>query len=105
MVDVNAWRKVTTTSEIIDFVSKNISKLKLSDQDAINMIFEDKILFIDERKYNLDEKTYAHYAFYRKIDMNWVDQNTVIVHFNGSQKPWNVKKYRGKLGGYFERFR
>jgi lipopolysaccharide biosynthesis glycosyltransferase len=105
LIDVNAWRKTITTSEIIDFVSENIKKLKLSDQDAINMIFEGKILFADERKYNLDEKTYTHYSYCKKIDMNWVEKNTVIVHFNGSQKPWNVQKYRGKLGGYFERFR
>ncbi len=105
LIDVNAWRKTITTAEIIDFVSKNIKKLKLSDQDAINMIFEGKILFADERKYNLDEKTYTHYYIRKKIDMNWVEKNTVIVHFNGSQKPWSVQKYRGRLGGYFERFR
>lgn len=105
LVDVDAWRKTITTSEIVDFVARNIKKLKLSDQDAINMIFDGKILFVDERKYNLDEKTFSHYSVMRKISMDWVEKNTVIVHFNGSKKPWAAKKYRGKLGGYFERFR
>ena len=107
MVDVNAWRKLTTTEEIINFIAKNIKKLKLSDQDAINIYFQGKILVLDERKYNLDEKTYMffHNRLFNRIDLNWVDKNTVIVHFNGGKKPWGEKKYRGKLGVYFERFR
>lgn len=107
MVDVNAWRKLTTTEEIINFIAKNIKKLKLSDQDAINIYFQGKILVLDERKYNLDEKTYMFFnsRLFNRIDLNWVDKNTVIVHFNGGKKPWGEKKYRGKLGVYFERFR
>ena len=87
--------------------AKNIKKLKLSDQDAINIYFQGKILVLDERKYNLDEKTYMffHNRLFNIIDLNWVDKNTVIVHFNGGKKPWGEKKYRGKLGVYFERFR
>ncbi len=105
MIDVEAWRKTITTEEIIQFVARNIKKLKLSDQDAINMIFEGRILFVDERKYNLDEKTYYHYSVLGKINLDWVEKNTVVIHFNGGKKPWAEKKYRGKLGGYFERFK
>ena len=105
MIDVNAWRNKITTREIIEFVAQNIKKLKLSDQDAINMIFEGEIKFIDERKYNLDEKTFHHYSVLGKINLDWVEKNTIIVHFNGGQKPWGEKKYRGKLGGYFEKFK
>ncbi len=102
MIDVDAWRRVTNTKEIIQFVADNIRKLKLSDQDAINMFFQGKILVLDERKYNLDEKTFSHF---KKIDLDWVDKNTVIVHFNGKKKPWTEEDYKGKLGVYFERFR
>ncbi len=105
MIDVDAWRNMITTNEIINFISKNVKKLKLGDQDAINIIFEDKILYVDERIYNLDEKTYSHYRFFRKISMDWVEKNTVIIHYNGGQKPWSGKVYRGKLGGYFEKFK
>ena len=34
--------------------------------------------------------------------MNWVDQNTIIVHFNGSQKPWNVKNINRIIGADLE---
>lgn len=105
MVDVDAWRKTITTEQIVQFISDNIKRLKLSDQDALNIIFEHKILFIDECKFNLDEKTYFCWHFLKKIDMDWVDKNTVIVHYNGSQKPWQVEEYKGKLGGYFEIFK
>ena len=105
LIDVNAWRDIITTQEIVEFVVQNIKRLKLSDQDAINILFEDKILYIDERKYNLDEKTYCYYSLKRNFNLDCVDESTIVVHFNGGSKPWHDKKYRGKLGGYFEKFR
>ncbi len=105
MIDVNAWRKFTSTQKLIKFVADNIRKLKLSDQDAINMFFQGKILVLDERRYNLDEKTYSHFKAFRKISMDWVNKNTVIVHFNGRKKPWTEEEYKGKLGVYFEKYR
>ena len=71
-----------------------------------------KAIDSNERKYNLDEKTFFHFnrpgrviKRYKCIDLDWVKKNTVIVHFNGSKKPWSTQKYKGKLGGYFESYR
>jgi lipopolysaccharide biosynthesis glycosyltransferase len=105
LIDVNAWRNTIKTDAIIKFIADNIKKLWLSDQDAINMIFKNKILHIDERKFNLDEKTYSRYFKKGKIDPQWVEKNSIIIHFNGTKKPWNTEKYNGNLGGYFEKFK
>lgn len=112
LIDVKAWRKAIDSKGILDFVAKNIRKLKLSDQDALNILFHGRMLIADERKYNLDEKTFFHFnrpgrviKRYKRIDLDWVEKNTVIVHFNGSKKPWGTEKYKGKLGGYFESYR
>ena len=72
------------------------------------MMFEDKILIFDERYYNLDEKIFFAKSFriYTSdpIDLDWVRENTVIIHYNGSHKPWKGKKYFGRLGEYFEKY-
>ncbi len=107
LINLDEWRKTVALKEILDFISKNIKKLFLADQDVINVLFEDKKLCIDERLYNLDEKTYgifaSKFAGKNRIDLDWVRKNTVVIHFNGSNKPWKGKKYRGKLGEFFEK--
>lgn len=105
LIDVDAWRRAITTEEIIKFVNNNFKKLKLSDQDAINILFRNDILYVDERKYNLDEKTYAHHIWCLRMNQKWLEENTVIVHFNGRKKPWGEEEYKGRLGCYFERYR
>ena len=105
LIDVKAWRNFITTEEIVKFVDDNFKMLKLSDQDAINVLFRDEILYLDERKYNLDEKTYGHHIWCLRMNKEWLEKNTVIVHFNGKKKPWGKEEYKGRLGCYFEKYR
>ena len=105
LIDVNAWRKKITTEEIIKFVDSNFKRLKLCDQDAINILFRKDILYVDEKKYNLDEKTFAHHIWCLRMNHKWLVENTVIVHFNGKKKPWGEGEYKGRLGCYFEKYR
>ncbi|MBR4858714.1 MAG: glycosyltransferase family 8 protein [Clostridia bacterium] len=106
LIDLDMWRKTVTLGQIFEFITANIKKLFLADQDVINVMFEDSMLCIDERLYNLDEKTFSVYSYTgagkKKIDLDWVRSNTVIIHFNGKHKPWREKNYRGRLGEFFE---
>ena len=109
LIDVEKWKKEASTDEVLRFISNNLKKLKLADQDVVNMMFEDNILLVDETKFNLDEKIFfaKSHRIYTKntIGLDWVRKNTVIVHYNGRHKPWREKKYSGKLGEYFERYK
>ena len=109
LIDVDKWKEYAPAEKILKFISDNIKKLKLGDQDVVNMMFEDKILLFDERYYNLDEKIFFAKSFRiytsQPINREWVRNNTVIVHYNGSYKPWKTKKYFGRLGEYFEKYR
>ncbi len=102
LINVELMRKVITTEEIFAFIKKNAKTLYLADQDVINALFDGKILFLDARVYNLDEKTYKHYN--RHISLDWVDRNTSIIHYNGSEKPWNPT-YDGILNPYFDYYK
>ncbi|MEE1065620.1 MAG: glycosyltransferase family 8 protein [Acutalibacteraceae bacterium] len=109
LIDLDMWRKTVTLEEILDFIQKKIRYLLLADQDVINVLFADKLVKIDERKYNLDEKTFSYFRKKKdasqKIDLDWVRKNSVIIHYNGKHKPWNELDYKGELGEFYERYR
>lgn len=108
LINLDEWRKTVTLQQILDFISANIKKLLLADQDVINCLFQHSTLLIDERLFNLDEKTYTKYssrsAGKKRIDLDWVKKKTFIIHFNGKHKPWREgNEYKGKLGEFFEK--
>lgn len=109
LIDLKKWREEISLKRIFKFISVNHKKLLLADQDVINALMKNRTLPIDERVYNLDEKTYRHFsscfAGERKIDLDWVEKNTVIIHFNGKKKPWKEQKYTGRLGDFFEKYK
>ncbi len=110
LINLDEWRKAVTLNQILDFINENIKKLLLADQDVINCLFQHSTMLIDERLYNLDEKTYLKYsskaAGPKRIDLDWVRKNACIIHFNGKHKPWREgDKYRGKLGEFFEKYK
>lgn len=110
LINLDEWRKSITLQQILDFISKNIKKLLLADQDVINCLFQHSTLTVDERLFNLDEKTFAIYSSKRagkkRIDLDWVRKNTFIIHFNGKHKPWREwNEYKGKLGEFFEKYK
>ncbi|MCM1363684.1 MAG: glycosyltransferase family 8 protein [Faecalibacterium sp.] len=101
MFNVDMMRKLVNINDIFDYIRRHEKWLFLADQDVLNGMFNDKTLFVDECIYNLDEKTVSHNKK-RVTDLDWVRKNTVIVHFNGSYKPWKPN-YRGILAPlYFE---
>lgn len=109
LIDMKKWRECVTVKSILAFIQKKIRYLLLADQDVINVLFADKLKQVDERLYNLDEKTFRHFteksAESERIDLGWVRRNTVIIHYNGKQKPWHDTEYKGKLGEFYEKFK
>lgn len=98
MMNITLMKKTVTTGMIFDYISKNIKKLYLADQDVINGMFWDRTIGVDPRVYNLDEKTVKNAGI--ELYSGWIERNAVIVHFNGAQKPWK-EKYKGVLAGFY----
>lgn len=96
MMNIAEMRRYTTVEKIMTYVNDNIQKLYLADQDVINAMFWEKTVDIDEKLYNMDEKTLKRY----KKDINYVKENTVIVHYNGKYKPW-LEGYKGELDCFY----
>ena len=73
------------------------------DGNGGNGMFGNDMIPIDECIYNLDEKTVI-YNRRRVRNLKWVEENAVIVHFNGKYKPWK-ECYKGILAPLWFRFR
>lgn len=104
MFNLKEFRKSCTTQDIFNYIEENERWLFLSDQDVINGMFGGKILHIDPTIFNLDEKTLKLYKKINDINLDWVEKNTAIIHFNGSQKPWK-ENYKGELSDFYFRYK
>lgn len=99
MVNLNAMRKAVTSKMIFDYVDKMNVRLFQADQDVINGLFSDRIICLNEDIYNLDERTFRHH----RLSMKDVIASTVIIHYDGKNKPWH-DNYNGKLQSFYAYF-
>ena len=77
--------------------------LLLPDQDILTALYGDKVKLLDDLVYNLSDRILAfHNADPRRtpIDLDWVRQNTVIIHYCGKMKPWSGD-YTGVLDVFY----
>lgn len=105
LMNLSLLRKINLEDKIINFVNKNKNKLLLPDQDTIFALFGNRIKQIDSLKYNLGDKEINLHNLYNKnkIDINWVKNNSVIIHYYGRNKPWN-RDYKGILDYFYNNF-
>lgn len=90
MMNLPLLRETIRFQDIFDYVEKYRAALILPDQDILNALYGDRILPMDEMRWNYDTRDYNSYriASQGKADMDWVMQNTAILHFCGKRKPW-----------------
>ncbi|ALA71166.1 hypothetical protein GT50_14100 [Geobacillus stearothermophilus 10] len=80
LINLKRWREKNISSELIQFIKSNPDKLALMDQDALNAVLYNRWLRLDD-KWNF---TTAHC-------LKLSPKKAAILHFTGSEKPWNSK--------------
>ena len=98
LMNLDMIRRDFTVGGIIDCLKDNMQKLIMGDQDLANILFGDGVVTVDEKIYNLDERTFNHNQ--KKYDLKWVEENTAVVHYNGKFKPW-LDGYEGVLDIFY----
>lgn len=104
LINLEELRKRDVEREVTEYIDKNKKILMLPDQDIISSIYGNKIKLIDGLRYNLGDRTLNAYNLSnpnKKIDLNWIQNNVVIIHYYGRNKPWQ-KNYVGKLGFFYK---
>lgn len=76
--------------EVLNYVENSKSLgLIMPDQDLLNVVFRNKIIKIDEIKYNYDARRYLAYKLKdKKYNLSYIISNTCFLHFCGKRKPW-----------------
>ncbi len=98
LMNLKAIREDFTVENVLETLEKHLQQLLFGDQDLINILFDKKTVYIDETIYNLDEKTLRIHR--GSLDLQWVKENTAIVHYNGKYKPW-LTGYDGFLNVFY----
>lgn len=101
LMNIKLLRKEQKKEDIYNFINKYKRKLMLPDQDVISGLYANKILPLDPYIYNMTEKMLNQNYFIPYIDEKWIEDNSVIIHYCGKNKPWK-KNYKGKLNKYYE---
>lgn len=83
--------------EVFDYIQRHSSALLLPDQDVLSGLYGPRILPLDPLRYNMTERL----AALRGLEIEWVRENSVLIHYCGRNKPWK-KRYVGRLGFFYQ---
>ena len=91
LINLNYWRVNNITAEVLEYINNNPEKLKCWDQDALNYVLKDSKLDLPLRFNDQDEFYWKDPLLARKYWAEMYDavKNPVILHYNGSIKPWH----------------
>ncbi|CCV64495.1 Glycosyl transferase, family 8 [Alteracholeplasma palmae J233] len=102
LINVEGLRKNQDIDLLNEYIIKHDKTLFLPDQDVLNALYGNKVKLVDHLLYNLSDRALMKHNFGKanKIDLDWVNKNSCIIHYYGKNKPWN-EKYKGILSEYY----
>ncbi|MBD2383962.1 glycosyltransferase family 8 protein [Cylindrospermum sp. FACHB-282] len=80
LINLEAWRNINVGKKCIDFLRNYPEMAILLDQDALNKVIDGQVLHLD-KKWNSLVELYT--------STSNVNEQSVIIHFIGSLKPWH----------------
>ncbi|HVJ50092.1 glycosyltransferase family 8 protein [Desulfitobacterium sp.] len=108
MLNLTLLREQQNIHEVFNYIEDYKNRLFLPDQDVLNGVYCNRILSVDPKIYNLNERFYIFHNLHPKnkdckIDLNWIRENTAIIHYCGKNKPWK-EDYKGELDVFYQNF-
>lgn len=103
LLNLPALRENVRLEDIRDYTNERKHALILPDQDILTALYGDKVKLADTMRYNLSDRILAFYNGNHpreRVDLDWVRQNSVVIHYCGKNKPWNGD-YTGVLGVFY----
>ena len=102
LMNLKRLREEQDYQEVFDFIEKRRNFLSLPDQDIISGLYGSKILALDSFRYNMTEVLYKQHApFERSLNVEWIRNHSVIIHYCGRNKPWK-NNYFGELDVFYK---
>lgn len=92
-----------TMERICQTARKKMRTFLLPDQDLLTVMHGEHIKLVDTMRYNLSDRLLAYHnanPLNVPLDLQWVRDNCVIVHYYGRNKPWK-EGYSGILDVFY----
>lgn len=87
LMNLSKIRKEFDKTQVCNLIDEFQNVLNYPDQDILNMIYEDDVLFADKNKYNFQ----IHYNWFYPNEKDHVNNDVVVLHYAGPAKPWLYK--------------
>lgn len=101
LMNLALLRREQREADVFAFIESHKNALLLPDQDVISSLYGHRILPLDPYRYNMTERLYAlRTPAEWGVNLEWIRENTVIIHYCGRNKPWK-KHYVGKLDFFY----
>ena len=107
LLNLAALREELDLAAIQIYAREHEAALLLPDQDILTALYGDRVKLLDSLIYNLSDRLLAAHNANPKnarLDVDWVRQNTVVIHYYGRNKPWQPH-YHGVLGEFYAKYR
>ncbi len=100
LINLDLWRKDNVTQRLFDWTINNQDKIKWQDQDVLNVVLQEKILYLPE-EYNAQV---SKLEFGNTKEFNKIGYNATIIHYVGHLKPWNDIEFNFGLNNYYWKY-
>ena len=103
LLNLPLLRQNLTMEQIRDTAKRKMRTFMLPDQDLLTLMHGEHIKLADTLRYNLSDRILnIHNANPQneRLDLRWVRENGVIIHYCGKNKPWN-QGYNGILDVFY----
>lgn len=96
LMNLNYWRQHDVKHQLVDYIYANPDRCLYPDQDALNVVLEHKVKFLDY-KYNYQqqmslpsEDLYLHRSKWAQAN-KYMKELPVIIHYSSNLKPWHIE--------------
>lgn len=104
LMNLPAIRQEVHRADIFKYIQDHL--LILPDQDVLNALYGTEIKAVPDELYNLDARNLLIYETisFGEWTLDWVIQHTVIVHYDGRNKPWLPEVNSGRLTALYKHY-
>lgn len=105
LMDMTRAKALIDPDEIFAFATEHERKLLFPDQDIFNALYGERTLPVPDQVWNYDARKYPDNIIRTggEATLDWVMNNTAILHFCGRDKPW-APKYRGQFAALYKHY-
>lgn len=95
LLNLEYWRKNNISCKLVEFIAKNPERCIYPDQDALNILLENTVLFLPY-SYNFQEKWNGNLSdvkisFLKHLNIKKALIDPIIVHYCATEKPWHIE--------------